>query len=153
MASGRGGQQLVPDPDINRLNGSHHVAGAIGFQGERPEFNTRNSELVARAAAVRPSPTPGDIGDLPEVLPLLSTQLNGLGQISQDTHARRMLDFRNELDRFVWTPYMAPQWRVMEPRWVNEVGEIETWLATVPIVLFMYVRFHHVDRVKRQFWE
>ncbi|MED6223524.1 hypothetical protein PIB30_074710 [Stylosanthes scabra] len=48
-------------------------------------------------------------------------------------------------------PYMAPQWRVMEPGWVNEVGEIETWLAMVPIVLFMYVRFHHVNRVKRLF--
>ncbi|MED6150537.1 hypothetical protein PIB30_073290 [Stylosanthes scabra] len=35
--------------------------------------------------------------------------------------------------------------------WVNEEGEIETWQATVPIVLFMYVRFHYVDRVKRQF--
>ncbi|MED6185937.1 hypothetical protein PIB30_061944 [Stylosanthes scabra] len=67
-----------------------------------------------------------------------------------------MLDFRNELDRvgfddvrlpdlikgslFVWTPYMSPQWRDIEPGWVNEVGDIETWLATVPIVLFMYVR-------------
>ncbi|MED6173209.1 hypothetical protein PIB30_057097 [Stylosanthes scabra] len=113
--------------------------------------------------------TPCDIVDLPEIPPLLSTRqrpygispcfscrLNGLGQISRDTHARRMLDFRNELDRvgvddFVWTPYMAPQWRVMEPGWVNEVGGIETWLSTVPIVLFMYVRFHHVDLVKRQF--
>ncbi|MED6110280.1 hypothetical protein PIB30_041471 [Stylosanthes scabra] len=46
---------------------------------------------------------------------------------------------------------MAPQWRTIEPAWVNEAGEIQTWLATVPIVLFMYVRFHHVDRVKRQF--
>ncbi|MED6139058.1 hypothetical protein PIB30_080291 [Stylosanthes scabra] len=67
-----------------------------------------------------------------------------------------MLEFQNELDQvgvddFVWTPYMAPPRRVMEPGWVNEVGEIKTWLATVPIVLFMYVRFHHVDRVKRQF--
>ncbi|MED6196019.1 hypothetical protein PIB30_043286 [Stylosanthes scabra] len=67
-----------------------------------------------------------------------------------------MLDFRNELDRvsvddFVWTPYMVPHWRVIEPGWVNEVGEVETWLAAVPIVLFMYVRFHHVDHIKRQF--
>ncbi|MED6161982.1 hypothetical protein PIB30_066068 [Stylosanthes scabra] len=117
--------------------------------------------------------------------PLVS-RLNSLGQISRDTHAQRMLDFRNELDRVgvddVRIPdlrkgsfacfnlnfckcnlepcfgfsscrplYMAPQWRVIEPGWVNEVGEIETWLATVPIILFMYVRFHHVDRVKRQF--
>ncbi|MED6201293.1 hypothetical protein PIB30_093479 [Stylosanthes scabra] len=114
-------------------------------------------------------PTPGDIVDLPEIPPLLSTRqrpcglspccpcrLNGLGQISWDTHARRILEFRNELDRvgvddFVVTPYMDPQWCVTEPGWVNEVGGIETWLATVPIVLFMYIRFHHVDRVKRQF--
>ncbi|MED6194638.1 hypothetical protein PIB30_030380 [Stylosanthes scabra] len=32
MAGGRGGQQLVRDPDINRLDRSHHMAGAIGFQ-------------------------------------------------------------------------------------------------------------------------
>ncbi|MED6170640.1 hypothetical protein PIB30_033011 [Stylosanthes scabra] len=116
--------------------------------------------------------TPSDIVDLLGIPPLLSTRqrpcglspcfpicspsLNGLGQIYRDTHARRMLEFLNKLDRvgvddFVWTPYMALQWRVMEPGWVNEVGEIETWLATVPIVLFMYVRFHHVAHVKRQF--
>ncbi|MED6201646.1 hypothetical protein PIB30_097090, partial [Stylosanthes scabra] len=52
---------------------------------------------------------------------------------------------------FVWTPYMTPQWRAIEPAWVHEAAEIQTWLATVPIVLFMYVRFHHVDRVKGQF--
>ncbi|MED6150745.1 hypothetical protein PIB30_075505 [Stylosanthes scabra] len=67
------------------------------------------------------------------VFPLVS-RLSGLGQISRDTHTRRMLDFRNELDRvgvddFVWTPYMAPHWRAIEPGWVNEVGEVETWLA------------------------
>ncbi|MED6189313.1 hypothetical protein PIB30_094764, partial [Stylosanthes scabra] len=95
--------------------------------------------------------------------PLVS-RLNGLGQISRDTHARRMLDFRNELDRVGFddvrlpdlrngslTSYMSPQWRDIELGWVNEVGEIETWLAMIPSVLFMYVRFHHVDRVKRRF--
>ncbi|MED6125831.1 hypothetical protein PIB30_072319 [Stylosanthes scabra] len=113
-----------------------------------------------------------DLVILPEIPQLLSTRqrpsalspcvsvrcpsLNGLGQISRDTHTRRMLDFRNELDRvgfddFMWTPYMSPKWRDIEPGWVNEAGEIETWLATVPIVLFMYVRFHHMDCVKRQF--
>ncbi|MED6112970.1 hypothetical protein PIB30_066649 [Stylosanthes scabra] len=78
------------------------------------------------------------------VFPLVS-RLSGLGQISRDTHTRRMLDFRNELDR------VGIDDRAIEPDWVNEVGEVETWLAAVPIVLFMYVRFHHVDRVKRQF--
>ncbi|MED6185936.1 hypothetical protein PIB30_061943 [Stylosanthes scabra] len=29
--SGRGRGQLIRDPDINRLDISHHVAGAIGF--------------------------------------------------------------------------------------------------------------------------
>ncbi|MED6158371.1 hypothetical protein PIB30_032232 [Stylosanthes scabra] len=99
--------------------------------------------------------------DLPEIPSLLSTQQKRHGlppcfSISQDTHARRQLEFQNELDQvgvddFVRTPYMAPQWRAIEPDWVNEVGEIQTWLATVPIVLFMYIRFHHVDRVKRLF--
>ncbi|MED6158276.1 hypothetical protein PIB30_031234 [Stylosanthes scabra] len=89
------------------------------------------------------------------VFPLVS-RLNGLALTTRDTHARRQLEFRNELDRvgvddFMWTPYMAPQWRAIELAWVNEAGEIQTWLATVPIVLFMYVRFHHADRVKRQF--
>ncbi|MED6174400.1 hypothetical protein PIB30_068642 [Stylosanthes scabra] len=67
-----------------------------------------------------------------------------------------MLDLINELDRvvfddFVWTPYMSPAWRDIELGWVTEEGEIDTWRATVPIVLFMYVRLHHVDHVKRQF--
>ncbi|MED6128191.1 hypothetical protein PIB30_095211 [Stylosanthes scabra] len=113
-----------------------------------------------------------DLVDLPEIPQLLSTRqrpsalplcvlvrcpsLNGLGQTSRDTQTRRMLDLRNELDRvgfndFVWTPYMSSAWQDIELGWVNEEGEIKTWLATVPIVLFMYVRFHHVDRVKRQF--
>ncbi|MED6141135.1 hypothetical protein PIB30_100332, partial [Stylosanthes scabra] len=82
--------------------------------------------------------------------------LNGLALTTRDTHARRQLEFRNELNRisvndFVWTPYIAPQWCAIDPAWVNEAGEIQTWLATVPIILFMYVRFHHADRVKRQF--
>ncbi|MED6162651.1 hypothetical protein PIB30_072582 [Stylosanthes scabra] len=44
-----------------------------------------------------------------------------------------------------------PAWRDIESSWVTKEGEIETWRATVPIVLFMNVRFHHVDRMKRQF--
>ncbi|MED6189312.1 hypothetical protein PIB30_094763 [Stylosanthes scabra] len=32
---GRGGRQLIRDPDINRLDESHHVAGVIGFQDPR----------------------------------------------------------------------------------------------------------------------
>ncbi|MED6116459.1 hypothetical protein PIB30_100500 [Stylosanthes scabra] len=85
-------------------------------------------------------PTPGDIMDPPEIPSLLSTRQKRHGlppcfSISRDTHARQQLEFRNELDRvgvddvripdlFVWMPYMAPQWRAIEPDWVNEVGEI-----------------------------
>ncbi|MED6140151.1 hypothetical protein PIB30_090354 [Stylosanthes scabra] len=84
------------------------------------------------------------------------SRLNGLGQSSLDHHSRRMLDLRNELDRvgfsdFIWTSYILPTWRDIEPDWVTEDGEIETWRASVPIVLFMFFRYHHVDRVKRQF--
>ncbi|MED6138720.1 hypothetical protein PIB30_077067 [Stylosanthes scabra] len=31
----RGGAQVIRDPYINRLNGIHHVAGALGFQTPR----------------------------------------------------------------------------------------------------------------------
>ncbi|MED6172183.1 hypothetical protein PIB30_047722 [Stylosanthes scabra] len=31
----RGGAQIVRDPDINRLNGTHHVAGTLGFETPR----------------------------------------------------------------------------------------------------------------------
>ncbi|MED6212070.1 hypothetical protein PIB30_079715 [Stylosanthes scabra] len=90
------------------------------------------------------------------VSPDVLRQLNGLGQTSRDHHSGRMLHLRSELDRlrfddFIWTPYMLPAWRAIEPDWVSEIGEIETWKASVPIVLFMFVRYHHVDRAKRQF--
>ncbi|MED6158954.1 hypothetical protein PIB30_037763 [Stylosanthes scabra] len=67
-----------------------------------------------------------------------------------------MLELRHQLDRiafdeFVWTPYALPAWRDIEPDWVHEDGETETWRAVVPLLLFMYARFHHVDQVKRQF--
>ncbi|MED6174443.1 hypothetical protein PIB30_069038, partial [Stylosanthes scabra] len=104
-------------------------------------------------------PTPGDIMDLPEIPPLLSTRQkrHGLPPCfsaewpSADLPRHSRPTATGVLKRFVWTPYMAPQWCAIELAWVNEVGEIMTWLATVPIVLFIYVRFHHVDRVKRQF--
>ncbi|MED6163874.1 hypothetical protein PIB30_084218 [Stylosanthes scabra] len=53
------------------------------------------------------------------VFPIVS-RLNGLGQSSREHHSRRMLDLRNELDRvgfddFVWTPYILPTWRDIEP--------------------------------------
>ncbi|MED6138098.1 hypothetical protein PIB30_071108 [Stylosanthes scabra] len=121
----------------------------VGFYRSVLDIPAHVHREQARQLGDERLPTPCDIVDLPEIPPLLSTRqrpdgvspcvsLNGLGQISRDTHAQRMLDFRNELDRvgvddFVWTPYMAPHWRIIEPGWVNEVGEVETWLATVPI--------------------
>ncbi|MED6163302.1 hypothetical protein PIB30_078501 [Stylosanthes scabra] len=38
----------------------------------------------------------------------------------------------------------------LRPAWMLTVEERRTWRAVVPIVCFMYVRMHHVDRVKRQ---
>ncbi|MED6115566.1 hypothetical protein PIB30_091873 [Stylosanthes scabra] len=75
--------------------------------------------------------------------------------VLSDHHSPRMLDLINELDRvgfndFTWTPYILSTWRDIEPDWVTEEGEIETLRASIPIVLFMFVRYHHVDRVKRQ---
>ncbi|MED6122360.1 hypothetical protein PIB30_039032 [Stylosanthes scabra] len=86
----------------------------------------------------------------------LASRLNGLPHPSRDTHTQRMLELRYQLDRigfdeFVWTPYTLPAWRDIEPDWVREEGEVETWRAVVPIFLFMFVRFHHADRLKRQF--
>ncbi|MED6136084.1 hypothetical protein PIB30_052675, partial [Stylosanthes scabra] len=78
------------------------------------------------------------------LFPLVS-RLDGLGQTSRDSHSRRMLDLRMELDQVGFDD------RDIQPGWVTEEGEIETWRATVPIVLFMFVRFHHVDGVNRQF--
>ncbi|MED6213233.1 hypothetical protein PIB30_091196 [Stylosanthes scabra] len=77
---------------------------------------------------------PGVIMDIPEIPTLLSTWKKRHGvpscfMTARDTHARWQLELRNELDRvgvddFVWTPYTAPQWRSIEPAWVNEAGEI-----------------------------
>ncbi|MED6209073.1 hypothetical protein PIB30_051199 [Stylosanthes scabra] len=60
------------------------------------------------------------------IFPLVS-RLNGLGQSSRDHHSRRMLHLRNKLNRiefdyFIWTPYILPAWRAIEPDWVNEVS-------------------------------
>ncbi|RYQ79284.1 hypothetical protein Ahy_Scaffold6g107995 [Arachis hypogaea] len=35
--------------------------------------------------------------------------------------------------------------------WFREEEEWGTWLSAIPLVCFNIVRFHHVDRVKRQF--
>ncbi|MED6157615.1 hypothetical protein PIB30_024930 [Stylosanthes scabra] len=52
--------------------------------------------------------------------------------------------------QFAWTPYDALAWDALRPAWMLTEEEQRTWLAVVPIVCFMYVRMHHVDRVKRQ---
>ncbi|MED6211778.1 hypothetical protein PIB30_076815 [Stylosanthes scabra] len=51
---------------------------------------------------------------------------------------------------FVCTPYDDPAWDTLRPAWMLTVEEQLTWRAVVPIVWFMYVRMHHVNRVKRQ---
>ncbi|MED6136284.1 hypothetical protein PIB30_054618 [Stylosanthes scabra] len=63
------------------------------------------------------------------VFPLVS-RLTGYRQMNRDSHERRMVQIRSQLDRLG----------------VHEL----TWRAAVPIVCFMFVRMHHVDRVKRQ---
>ncbi|MED6114890.1 hypothetical protein PIB30_084936 [Stylosanthes scabra] len=90
------------------------------------------------------------------VFPLIA-RLNGLGKSSRNHHSRRILQVRNELDRLGLDDviYMdslhLTRFARLWPDWVTEDGETETWRATVPIVLFMFVNYHHVDRVKRQF--
>ncbi|MED6160812.1 hypothetical protein PIB30_054803 [Stylosanthes scabra] len=81
--------------------------------------------------------------------------LNGLRQGNRDMHDRRMIAARADLDRvglaqFVCTPYDDPAWDALRLAWMLTVEEQLTWRAVVPIVGFMYVRMHHVDRVKRQ---
>ncbi|MED6194252.1 hypothetical protein PIB30_026764 [Stylosanthes scabra] len=85
----------------------------------------------------------------------LVARLNGYQQLNRDNHERRMVQIRAELDRlgvheFACTPYDAPAWDAMRPAWMLTDEEQRTWRAVVPIVCFMYVRMHHVDRVKRQ---
>ncbi|MED6168163.1 hypothetical protein PIB30_009380 [Stylosanthes scabra] len=85
----------------------------------------------------------------------LAARWNGLRQDNRDRHDRRMIAARADIDRvglaqFVCTPYDDPAWDALRPAWMLTVEEQLTWRAVVPIVCFMYVRIHHVDRVKRQ---
>ncbi|MED6140904.1 hypothetical protein PIB30_098036 [Stylosanthes scabra] len=74
---------------------------------------------------------------------------------NRDRHDTRMVATRFALDRlvvheFVCTPYDNPAWDALRPAWMLTVEEQMTWRAVVPIVCFMYVGMHHVNRVKRQ---
>ncbi|MED6109543.1 hypothetical protein PIB30_034768 [Stylosanthes scabra] len=82
-------------------------------------------------------------------------RLNWYQQLNRDNHERRMVQISAELDwlgvhEFACTPYNAPAWDALRPAWMLTEEEQRTWRAVVPIVCFMYVRMHHVDRVKRQ---
>ncbi|MED6213443.1 hypothetical protein PIB30_093395 [Stylosanthes scabra] len=85
----------------------------------------------------------------------LAARLNGMRQENWDRHETRMLTARLDLDRlglaqFACTPYVDPAWDALRPAWMLTVEEQRTWRVVVPIVCFMYVRMHHVDRVKKQ---
>ncbi|MED6187066.1 hypothetical protein PIB30_072885 [Stylosanthes scabra] len=73
--------------------------------------------------------------------PLVSRHmLTGYRQMNRDSHERRM---------FAFTPYDDQAWDALRPAWMLTVEEQLTWRAAVPIVCFMFVQMHHVDRVKR----
>ncbi|MED6135217.1 hypothetical protein PIB30_044206 [Stylosanthes scabra] len=85
----------------------------------------------------------------------LASRLNGLRQQSRDMHETRMVSMRRRLDRlavheFACTPYDEVAWDATRPPWMLADEEQRTWQAVVPIVYFMYVQMHHVDRVKIQ---
>ncbi|RYQ92572.1 hypothetical protein Ahy_B09g098797 [Arachis hypogaea] len=52
---------------------------------------------------------------------------------------------------FAWRVYDDPAMQALCPPWFCEEEEWGTWLSVVPLLCFNIVRFHHVDRVKRQF--
>ncbi|MED6150456.1 hypothetical protein PIB30_072485 [Stylosanthes scabra] len=79
---------------------------------------------------------------------LLASRLNGLWQDSM-VATRLALD-RLVIHEFVCTPYDDPTWDALCPAWMLTAEEQMTLRAVIPIVCFMYVRMHHVDRVKRQ---
>ncbi|MED6189378.1 hypothetical protein PIB30_095496 [Stylosanthes scabra] len=100
-----------------------------------------------------------DTTDIASCTPLIMSwiyqRLNGYQQLNRDNHERWMMQIRAKLDRLgvheiACTPYDAPAWDALRPVWVLTQEEQRTWLAVVPIVCFMYVRMHHVDRLKRQ---
>ncbi|MED6172487.1 hypothetical protein PIB30_050533 [Stylosanthes scabra] len=85
----------------------------------------------------------------------LASMLNGLRQGNRDTHETHLVNLRLDLDRlgvneFACTSYDDLAWDALRPPWMLPDEEQRTWRAVVPIVCFMYVRMHHVDRVKRQ---
>ncbi|MED6161264.1 hypothetical protein PIB30_059132 [Stylosanthes scabra] len=82
-------------------------------------------------------------------------RLNGYRQMNRDSHERRMVQIRSRLDQlgvheFACTPYEDQAWDALRPVWMLTDVEQLTWHAAVPIVCFMFVRMHHVDKVKRQ---
>ncbi|MED6121874.1 hypothetical protein PIB30_034192 [Stylosanthes scabra] len=75
------------------------------------------------------------------VFPLVS-RFGGNLQLNRDNHERRMVQFRQALDRlgvheFAWTPYDDQQWEALRPAWMLTDEEQMTWRTVVPIVCFM----------------
>ncbi|MED6138751.1 hypothetical protein PIB30_077431 [Stylosanthes scabra] len=62
--------------------------------------------------------------------------------------SRRCPDVRSAFVFPLASRYMS--WDALRPAWMLTAEEKMTWRAVVPIVCFMYVWMHHVDRVKRQ---
>ncbi|QHO28689.1 uncharacterized protein DS421_7g218880 [Arachis hypogaea] len=86
----------------------------------------------------------------------LATRLVGLQQQSRDQHQVRVLYYRVSIDQlrfdeFAWRVYDDLALQALCPHWLCEEKEQGTWLLAVSIVCFNIVRFHQVDRVKRQF--
>ncbi|RYR36402.1 hypothetical protein Ahy_A09g041359 isoform A [Arachis hypogaea] len=52
---------------------------------------------------------------------------------------------------FAWSVYDDPAMQALCPPWFREEEEWGTWLSVVLLLCFNIVRFHHVDRVKRQY--
>ncbi|MED6179062.1 hypothetical protein PIB30_113596, partial [Stylosanthes scabra] len=101
--------------------------------------------------------TTGDVMDLSKVstvVPASEERSHVFACCEIIRHDRQMIAARADIDRvglaqFVCTPYDDPAWDALRPAWMLTVEEQLTWRAVVPIVCFMYVRMHHVDRVKR----
>ncbi|RYQ92291.1 hypothetical protein Ahy_B09g098476 [Arachis hypogaea] len=75
---------------------------------------------------------------------------------SRDQHEARVLRWRVSIDRlrfdeFAWRVYDDLSLQTLCLPWFCDEEEWGTWLSAVPLVCFIIVRFHHVDRVKRQY--
>ncbi|RYR22753.1 hypothetical protein Ahy_B03g068057 [Arachis hypogaea] len=149
-------RQVGNDGDINRLNETTHYAGAADFEVSFVMVVKFNDVVIVRVVMkiwnVAPrhkaslGSTSGGLeegGVHPEAC-LATGSLVELPQQSMDQHETRVLRRRVSLDRLRFDEALCPPWFRDEEEW-------GTWLSAVPLLCFNIVRFHHVDRVKRQF--